>query len=44
MLGPEEIAAILETEGQAVIDCHFCHEQYVVDRESLELLLARFDS
>jgi molecular chaperone Hsp33 len=44
MLGREEIASILETEGQAVIDCQFCHEQYVVDRESLELLLARFDS
>ena len=44
MLGPEEIASILETEGQAVIDCQFCHEQYVVDREGLELLLARFDS
>ena len=44
MLGPEEIASILETEGQAVIDCQFCHEQYVVDREGLESLLARFDS
>jgi molecular chaperone Hsp33 len=44
MLGPEEIASILESEGQAVIDCQFCHEQYVVNRESLELLLARFDS
>ena len=44
MLGRDEIAALLETEGQAVIDCHFCHEQYVVDREGLELLLAGFDS
>ena len=44
MLGRDEIEAILETEGQAVIDCHFCHEQYVVDREGLELLLAGFDS
>ena len=44
MLGREEIASILETEGQAVIDCHFCHVQYVVDGEGLELLLAGFDS
>lgn len=44
MLGRDEIASILETEGQAVIDCHFCHEQYVVDRERLELLLEAFDS
>lgn len=44
MLGREEIASILETEGEAVIDCHFCHEQYVVDREGLELLLEGLDS
>ncbi len=44
MLGRDEIAAILENEGQAVIDCHFCHEQYVVDGERLALILAAFDS
>jgi molecular chaperone Hsp33 len=44
MLGREEIEAILETEGQAIIDCHFCHEQYVLDREALESLLVRLDS
>jgi molecular chaperone Hsp33 len=44
MLGRDEIVSILETDGQAVIDCHFCHEQYVVDRDGLELLLAGFDS
>ncbi len=38
-LGKEEIAALLENEGQAVIDCHFCHERYVFDKFDLELIL-----
>jgi molecular chaperone Hsp33 len=27
-------------EGEAVIDCHFCHERYVFDRAELEALVA----
>ncbi|MCI0395710.1 MAG: Hsp33 family molecular chaperone HslO [Chloroflexi bacterium] len=38
-LGREEIQSLLETEGQAVVDCHFCHEQYLFNREELEELL-----
>jgi molecular chaperone Hsp33 len=38
-LGSEEVEEILDKEGQAVIDCHFCHERYVFDREELEELL-----
>lgn len=30
---------ILLTEGQAVVDCHFCHERYIFGRELLEMLL-----
>lgn len=34
----------LLAEGEAVIDCHFCHEQYVFDRGELELLVTRQDA
>jgi molecular chaperone Hsp33 len=30
---------ILITEGEALIDCHFCHEQYVFDRNVLQTVL-----
>jgi len=26
-------------EGQAVVDCHFCHERYIFGREALEMML-----
>jgi molecular chaperone Hsp33 len=39
ILGREEIESLLATEGQAVVDCHFCHEQYVFGREELEELI-----
>jgi len=42
-LGREEVESILETEGEAVVDCHFCHERYVFDRAELEALLAGGD-
>lgn len=38
-LGADEIKQIIQTEGEAVVDCHFCHEQYVFSREELEALL-----
>jgi len=38
-LGVEDIKSIIATEGEAVIDCHFCHEQYIFSREELEALL-----
>jgi molecular chaperone Hsp33 len=43
MLGREELEHLLETEGQAVIDCHFCHERYVFDAEDLQEVLAALD-
>ena len=42
-LGREELAALLETDGQAVVDCHFCHERYVFEREELELILEEIE-
>lgn len=38
-LGRAEIEMLLESEGQAVVDCHFCHERYVFSGEELEMLL-----
>lgn len=40
MLGREDLEALLESEGEAVVDCHFCHERYVFGREELEQLIA----
>ncbi len=42
-LGSEEVQEILDNEGQAVIDCHFCHERYIFSREELEELLDELD-
>lgn len=42
-LGFEEVQEILDKEGQAVIDCHFCHERYIFEREELEELLDELD-
>jgi molecular chaperone Hsp33 len=39
MLGRDDLEMLLETEGEAVVDCHFCHEQYVFGREELEQLI-----
>jgi molecular chaperone Hsp33 len=43
-LGAEELESLLETEGQAVVDCHFCHEQYVFGREALEELIEELNA
>ena len=39
-LGHAELAALLEEEGEAVVDCHFCRRQYAFDRRDLEMGLA----
>jgi molecular chaperone Hsp33 len=38
-LGAEELRQIIATEGETIVDCHFCHEQYLFSREDLEALL-----
>ena len=40
-LGRTDLEEMIE-EGQAIVDCHFCHKQYVFDREDLEDLLATY--
>ena len=42
-LGSDEVQEILANEGQAVIDCHFCHERYIFSGEELEELLDELD-
>jgi len=42
-LGREELQGILETEGQAVVNCHFCREEYIFGAEDLEGILALMD-
>lgn len=38
-LGEDEIKAIIEEEGQAEAQCHFCNEKYNLTKEELEDLL-----
>jgi molecular chaperone Hsp33 len=38
-MGDEEIRAILEEQGQASVNCHFCNTDYVVPGPELEELL-----
>lgn len=38
MLGREDLETLID-EGQAVVDCHFCHERYIFGREALEMIL-----
>ena len=42
-LGQEELTHLLETEGQAVVNCHFCHEQYIFDANEIMELIALFE-
>jgi molecular chaperone Hsp33 len=42
LMGREELEALV-LEGEAVVDCHFCHEQYVFDRDELRAMLAELD-
>ena len=43
-LGPAEIRDIIETQGETVVDCHFCRESYPFSQADLEALLAELDS
>ena len=38
MLGEDDLLALI-VEGEAVVDCHFCHERYVFSREELAEIL-----
>ncbi len=38
LIGTEEVAALVE-DGEAIIDCQFCHERYIFDRAELSAIL-----
>lgn len=38
-LGPDDIRSLLEEQGEARVQCHFCNETYVLSAEELESLL-----
>ena len=38
LIGAEEVASLME-DGEAIIDCQFCHERYVFDRAELSAIL-----
>ncbi|WP_219834762.1 Hsp33 family molecular chaperone HslO [Paenibacillus sp. R14(2021)] len=38
-MGEQDLKQIIEEDGQAEVECHFCNEKYVFDRPQLELLL-----
>ena len=43
VLGDDDLLALI-VEGEAVVDCHFCHERYVFDREELGLILDEIET
>jgi molecular chaperone Hsp33 len=38
LLGRSDVEELL-AEGEAIIDCHFCHERYLFDRSDLQAIL-----
>lgn len=38
-MGEYELNKIIEEDGQAEVECHFCNEKYVFDQPQLEMLL-----
>ena len=43
VLGEDDLLALI-VEGEAVVDCHFCHERYVFDREELGVILNEIET
>ena len=43
LLDREDLLTLI-AEGEAVIDCHFCHERYVFDRSVVEDVLSALES
>jgi molecular chaperone Hsp33 len=39
LLNREDLIGLI-AEGEAVVDCHFCHEQYIFKNDELEALMA----
>lgn len=44
LLGRDELGAILNEDGKAELNCHFCNETYRVEAPELEELIAELSS
>lgn len=42
-LGAAEIREMLEKEGKAEVECHFCHTEYHFDADDLRMILAEIE-
>ncbi|MEG6522663.1 Hsp33 family molecular chaperone HslO [Desulfotomaculum sp. 1211_IL3151] len=42
-IGKEEVSAMLEEQGQAEVNCHFCAEQYQFTKKDLEHILEKIE-
>jgi len=38
LIGADEVASLVD-DGEAIIDCQFCHERYIFDRAELSAIL-----
>ncbi|WP_373323060.1 Hsp33 family molecular chaperone HslO [Desulforamulus aquiferis] len=43
-IGKEEVSSMLEEQGGAEINCHFCSERYTFDKKDLENVLIKIES
>ncbi len=43
VLSEDDLLALI-VEGEAVIDCHFCHQRYIFDREELGVILNQIET
>ncbi|HRQ36455.1 MAG TPA: Hsp33 family molecular chaperone HslO [Chloroflexota bacterium] len=44
LLGAAEVAHLLDTEGEAIVHCHYCHEAYHFNQFELEVLLTELSA
>lgn len=43
-LGADEVREMLEHEGRAEVECHFCHTEYHFDAEDLQMILQEIET
>ncbi len=43
-LGVNEVREMLESDGRAEVECHFCHTEYHFDTEDLQMILAELEA
>lgn len=43
-LGANEVREMLESDGRAEVECHFCHTEYHFDTEDLQMILTELET